>query len=299
MDSVAVGSHVDAQQKAANGLRGKTVSMTEMNSRLSFAVRIAEEAGQIGMAYFRNRGNLTIESKGHQDMVSEADKNVELFLRAEIAKAYPDDGILGEEHGIEAGTSGLTWVLDPIDGTANFVNGIPAWSVVVACVSPEDTIVGVIRDPCADETFAAALGGGATLNGQPMACTAAMQLSAGSLGVGLSNRVDWRPTVGLVHDLMAEGGLFFRNASGAVMLAYTAAGRLLGYVEEHMNAWDCVAGLLMVREAGGHIHRISSAEMLQHGSLIITGGAGVFADIDRLARKHFNPAAARGLQVKS
>ena len=111
--------------------------------------------------------------------------------------------------------------------------------------------------------------------------------------------MDWRPTVGLIHDLMAEGGLFFRNASGAIMLAYTAAGRLLGYVEEHMNAWDCVAGLLMVREAGGRIHQIAADEMLQHGSVIIAGGAGVFGDIDRLARGHFNLAAERGLQLKS
>ncbi len=270
-----------------------------MQGRLAFAKRVAAAAGQIGMSYFSNRGKLTIESKGHQDMVSEADKNVELFLRAEIAKAYPADGILGEEHGLEPGTSGLTWVLDPIDGTANFVNGIPAWSVVVACVSAEDTLVGVIHDPCVGETFAASLGGGATLNDTPMSCSPARQLSAGSLGVGLSNRVDWRPTVALIHDLMSEGGLFFRNASGAIMLAYTAAGRLLGYVEEHMNAWDCVAGLLMVREAGGRIHQIPSGEMLQNGSVIITGGAGVFPDIERLARSHFNMEAARGLQVKS
>ncbi|NMD06522.1 MAG: inositol monophosphatase, partial [Phyllobacteriaceae bacterium] len=265
----------------------------ERAGRRDFAERIAVAAGQLGMDYFRKVHTLTVISKGHQDMVSEADRNVETFLRTEITRAYPDDGILGEEHGLEAGTSGLTWVLDPIDGTANFVNGIPAWSVVVACVSQKDTLVGVIHDPCAGETFAASLGGGATLNGKKMMCSSVAQLSAGSLGVGLSNRVDWRPTVGLVHDLMAEGGLFFRNASGAVMLAYTAAGRLLGYVEEHMNAWDCVAGLLMVREAGGRIHQISSDEMLQHGSVIITGGAGVFADIDRLSRKHFNLAAAR------
>ena len=266
---------------------------------LAFAIRIAEDAGRIGMSYFANRGDLTIESKGHQDMVSEADKNVELFLRAEIKKTYPEDGILGEEHGIEAGTSGLTWVLDPIDGTANFVNGIPAWSVVVACVSADDTLVGVIHDPCAGETFAAALGGGATLNGRPMTCSKAKGLTEGSLGVGLSNRVDWRPTVALVHDLMSEGGLFFRNASGAIMSAYTAAGRLLGYVEEHMNAWDCVAGLLMVREAGGRIHQIPTADMLEGGSLIITGGSGVFADIDRLSRKHFKPEAALGRRAQT
>jgi myo-inositol-1(or 4)-monophosphatase len=272
---------------------------SQYSTRLGFASRIAEEAGQIGMSYFRNRASLTIESKGHQDMVSEADKNVELFLRAEIAKAFPDDGILGEEHGLEAGTSGLTWILDPIDGTTNFVNGIPAWSVVVACASEVDTLVGVIHDPCACETFAASLGGGALMNGNPMSCSRATRLSEGSLGVGLSNRVDWRPTVSLVHDLMAEGGLFFRNASGAVMLAYTAAGRLLGYVEEHMNAWDCAAGLLMVREAGGRIHQIPAGEMLQEGSMIITGGAAVFPAIDKLARAHFKPGGVPGLQVKS
>lgn len=262
---------------------------TDILERRRFAERIAVKAGDIGMEYFRNRSSLTIESKGHQDMVSEADKNVELFLRAEIARAYPDDGILGEEHGLEAGRSGLTWVLDPIDGTANFVNGIPAWSVVVACVSPEDTLIGVIHDPSAGETFSASLGGGATVNGQAMHCSTATRLSAGSLGVGVSNRVDWRNTVALVADLMARGGLFFRNASGAVMLAYTAAGRLLGYVEEHMNAWDCVAGLLMIREAGGRIHSIPVADMLRDGSLIITGGAQLFDEIDALSRAHFRP----------
>jgi myo-inositol-1(or 4)-monophosphatase len=268
------------------------------SDRLAFARQIAVEAGKLGISYFSDRNSLNIESKGHQDMVTQADRNVELFLRAEIAKAYPEDGVLGEEQGLKTGTSGLTWVLDPIDGTANFVNGIPAWSVVVACLSQDDTLVGVIHDPCAGETFAASLGGGATVNGRPMTCSNALKLSEGTLGVGLSNRVDWRPTVALVHDLMTEGGLFFRNASGAIMLAYTAAGRLLGYVEEHMNAWDCAAGLLMVREAGGRIHQIPTDEMLARGSLIVTGGVKVFPDIDRLARKHFRPEAVPGLRAR-
>ena len=94
---------------------------------------------------------------------------------------------------MSAGPSGYTWVLDPIDGTANFVNGIPAWSVVVACVTAQDTVVGVIHDPNAGETFAASLGGGATLNGKPMHASRATSLTQGSVGVGLSNRVDWQP----------------------------------------------------------------------------------------------------------
>ena len=100
------------------------------------------------------------------------------------------------------------------------------------------------------------VGGGATLNGKPMRASPATRLTEGSVGTGLSNRVDWQPIVAFIADLMANGGVFFRNASGAIMLAYVASGRLLGYVEQHMNAWDCAAGLLMVREAGGRVHRV-------------------------------------------
>lgn len=269
---------------------------SQIACRLMLARRIAEEAGALGLVYFSRLGQLTVTSKGHQDMVSEADRDLETFLRAEIGKVFPDDGILGEEHGLSTGASGYTWVLDPIDGTANFVNGIPAWSVVVACVTDEDTILGVIHEPNSKETFAASLGGGATLNGKPMRASSATSLTQGSVGVGLSNRVDWRPAVRFITDLMNEGGLFFRNASGAIMLAYAASGRLLGYVEEHMNAWDCAAGLLMVREAGGRVHRIGSAELLEKGSVIITGGAGVHDAIDRIARKAFSLEAAPDLQ---
>lgn len=268
-------------------------------ARRTLAERIAIEAGKLGLSYFSRLGELTVVSKGHQDMVSEADRDLETYLRGEIAAAFPDDGILGEEHGLSKGTSGYTWVLDPIDGTANFVNGIPAWSVVVACVTEADTVLGVIHEPNSHETFAASVGGGATLNGKPMRASPATRLTEGSVGTGLSNRVDWRPIVAFIADLMANGGVFFRNASGAIMLAYVASGRLLGYVEQHMNAWDCAAGLLMVREAGGRVHRIGSAELLDKGSMIITGAAGVYDEIDRLARAAFTPAAAPGLPPRS
>jgi myo-inositol-1(or 4)-monophosphatase len=267
-------------------------SVADISARLGFAALVAVDAGKLGLSYFGRLSELTVTSKGHQDMVSEADRDVETFLRAEISKAFPDDGILGEEHGLSSGTSGFTWVLDPIDGTANFVNGIPAWSVVVACVTDEDTVVGVIHEPNAQETFAASLGGGVTLNGKPIRASSATSLSQGSVGVGLSNRVDWRPAVTFITDLMEQGGLFFRNASGAIMLAYVASGRLLGYVEQHMNAWDCAAGLLMIREAGGRTHQVESAELLAKGGVIITGAAGVYGDIERMASRAFSPAAA-------
>jgi myo-inositol-1(or 4)-monophosphatase len=271
----------------------------QITNRLVLAKRIAGEAGRLGLGYFSRLSELTVTSKGHQDMVSDADRDLETFLRAEIRKIFPDDGILGEEHGLDVGRSGYTWVLDPIDGTANFVNGIPAWSVVIACVTAEDTILGVIHEPNSRETFAASLGGGATVNNNPVRASPATSLTQGSVGVGLSNRVDWRPAVRFISDLMAEGGVFFRNASGAIMLAYVASGRLLGYVEEHMNAWDCAAGLLMVREAGGCTHKVGSADLLENGSVIITGGAGVYDEIDRLASRAFTLGAEPDLQRQS
>ena len=270
-----------------------------VSRRLALAERIAVEAGDLGLTYFSRLGQLTVTSKGHQDMVSEADRDLETFLRAEITKNFPDDAILGEEHGVTGGTSGFTWVLDPIDGTANFVNGIPAWCVVVACTSPEDTVAGVIHDPNAKETFTASLGGGTRLNGKPVKIPSAASLTAGSVGVGVSNRVTWQPTVALIASLMSQGGLYFRNASGALMLAYTAAGRLIGYCEQHMNAWDCVAGLLMVREAGGLTNTVGIDEMLRDGGVVVAAAPGIFDKLQDLTSAAFSPGAAPGLPSQS
>ncbi|MEZ5885222.1 MAG: inositol monophosphatase family protein, partial [Paracoccaceae bacterium] len=114
--------------------------MTDLAARYAAARRIAKSAGALALGYFRNWHDLTIDVKGHQDFVSEADRNVELAIRAELAKAFPDDGIVGEEGAPAAGSSGYTWVIDPIDGTTNFVNGIPQWCVIIACVHQGQTV---------------------------------------------------------------------------------------------------------------------------------------------------------------
>jgi myo-inositol-1(or 4)-monophosphatase len=248
--------------------------------RLEFMIDLAKRAGELGMRYFRDLDSLTVESKGHQDMVSQADREVELFVRAEIARQYPQDGIVGEEHAPARGTSGYDWVIDPIDGTANFVLGIPAWTVVIACTMHGRTVAGVIHEPSAGETFSCRRGGGAFLNGKPIRTSTATSVTQGSVGVGFSNRVEGGKVVPLIRDLIADGGVFFRNASGALMLAYVACGRLLGYVEEHMNAWDCLAGLLLIEEGGGRIFQPDPATVLEKGTLIIASAPGVY---DKLA----------------
>lgn len=259
----------------------------DLDQRMRFAIDLSRRAGELGLRYFRDLDSLTIESKGHQDLVSEADREVELFVRAAIAANYPQDGIVGEEHASVGGSTGYVWVIDPIDGTANFVRGIPAWCVVIACARDGETVVGVIHEPSTGETFHGRRGGGAFIDGKPIKTTTTGSLEEGSVGTGLSNRARTENVAVLVRLILAEGGVFFRNASGALMLAYVAAGRLLGYVEEHMNAWDCLAGMLLVEEAGGTIVKPDPKTVLRDGTLVITAGKAIFPKLHTLCSEAF------------
>lgn len=260
--------------------------------RLDFAVALAKTAGELGLDYFRKLDTLTVTRKGHQDLVSEADRNVETLIRKELAKSFPEDGILGEEHGIEEGSSGYTWVIDPIDGTANFVAGIPQWCVILACVHQGQVIVGVIHDPVANETFKAAAGRGAYLNDKPIRTSGSESLSNGSVGVGFNGRTAVTDAVNVVGALVSKGGVFFRNASGGLMLAYAASGRLIGYVESHMNAWDCLAGMLITTEAGGMVMEQDVNRSLHDGARVVVGAPGVFKDLKEIAESSFAPFEA-------
>ncbi len=259
--------------------------MTNHLDRKDFAVEVCKQAGELAMRYFADRGALVVDQKGAQDWVSEADRNVETFLRQKIAETWPEDGVVGEEHGRTPGTSGFDWVIDPIDGTTNFVNGIPVWTVVLAGVADGRTQVGVIHDPNVDETYVAARGGGATLNGAPMRVASGVALNSGTVAVGYSNRIEARHVVPIVADLIARGAMFHRNASGALSLAYVAAGRLLGYVEEHMNAWDCLAGQLMIAEAGGCVEDQDADAMIRQGGRVIAGSPDVFDPLREIAEQ--------------
>ncbi|MGI9426052.1 MAG: inositol monophosphatase family protein [Hyphomicrobiaceae bacterium] len=261
--------------------------------RLDFAISLAQSAGDLGLKYFRSIADLKITSKGHQDAVSDADLAVERHVRAAIGEAFPDDGLLGEEYGVETGKSGYTWVIDPIDGTMNFINSIPVWAVVIACVREPETVIGVIHDPNANETFSAQHGKGAFLNGRPISASAETDLTKGTVAVGISNRSNPACATRIVDGLMQRGSLFHRNASGAIGLAYVAAGRFLGYCEPHMNPWDCVAGLLLISEAGGRTYDSDLSTMLDRGDQVIAAGAGVYDEVLDLATHAFTLDANR------
>lgn len=243
--------------------------------RLTIARAAADEAATLASSYFADLAALTIEEKRDgQDVVSEADREVEVLIRRRIMDAFPDDGFLGEEDGMMPGTSGYTWVVDPIDGTSCFLHGLRDWCISIALVRDGVIVLGLIQQPTTGEVFVAMRGHGAFLNGAPIRVDARGTLRNGVLALGANGRVPPRSITGFAERLMEAGGMFFRNGSGALMLAYVACGRLVGYYEPHINSWDCMAGLCLIREAGGWTNDFAAGGDLLAGDRIIAAAPG-------------------------
>jgi myo-inositol-1(or 4)-monophosphatase len=257
----------------------------QIEKRTVLANEIAIEAGKVALDYFRNRENLIIETKRDpQDVVSIADREVENLIRERVAQAFPEDGFLGEEYGFVAPSSDFIWVVDPIDGTSPFVNGMPNWCVSVAVISNGMPVIGVISAPCHDEVYSAAEGRGATLNGKPLKLDPTRTIKNSVTGIGANNYVTPAVVAKMVEDLLSSGGNFIRNGSGALMLAYVAAGRLVGYYEPYMHAWDCMAGFCLVQEAGGWFHPFpADGRSLTKGAPVLASAPGAIEDLRRIA----------------
>ncbi|SKA34470.1 inositol monophosphatase family protein [Consotaella salsifontis] len=267
---------------------------TALAERSIFAREIAREAGLKALAFFADRAALTIDTKRNaQDAVTMADRQVELLLRERIRARFPGDGLLGEEFGLEEGRSDFTWVMDPIDGTSPFIFGMDSWCVSIAVIERDRPVIGTIYAPVADEMFVADRGGGASLNGAPLRLGGEATVQNGIVGVGASHRIAPGVVGRFVERLLELEGIFIRNGSGALMLAYVAAGRLAAYWEPHMNAWDCLAGLLIVEEAGGWIHDPREWPSLEAGGLVLAGAAGTRGDMLMLAGLVDQPPAGQ------
>ena len=239
--------------------------------RTAFCRDIALSAGEMALDGYRRGQNGRIGRKGRQDFLTETDGAVERHLRDRIAAAFPEDGFLGEESVSNAAArrDGGLWVVDPIDGTANFVTGVPVWCLSIGYHLDGTAVLGVVHDPNADELFAARRGAGASLNGRPIRASAATSLIEGTVGIGYSSRIGAEQVLGPLGRLLAAGGMYQRNGSGALNLAYVAAGRLLGYYEGHINSWDCLAGIVLVEEAGGWVNDFLAGDGLRRGNPIL------------------------------
>lgn len=255
-------------------------------ARFELAKTAARSAGELALDYFRHPERIRIEEKVNaQDMVSQADREVETLIREAIGAQFPDDRIIGEEFGMDDREAEYTWVIDPIDGTSPFVHGIPAWCVSIALIAGGRYVAGVIFAPCANELYAAFEGAGATLNDRPLRLSESDTVANGLVGVGGSHRVPPEELSRFVHTLVQSGGMFIRNGSGALMLAYVAAGRLVAYYEPHINAWDCLAGICLIREAGGWTNDFLGEFDLATGGPVITAGPGAREQLLALIEK--------------
>lgn len=248
--------------------------------RFTLARAVAREAGALALDFWARRATLTIETKDDPlDQVSQADRETEVLIRTRIADRFPNDALFGEEGGSTPGQSGLTWVIDPIDGTVPFVAGLPHWCVAIALQGPDGTELGVIDVPVAGTQYAARRGHGAMLDDVPLRISPDHRVTNTLVALGASHRTAPERIIAVVGALMARGGMFYRNGSGALMLADVAAGRLGGYYEPHMNAWDCLAGLLMIREAGGRTAPFCDTVPLEQGDRALAAAPGVWDDL--------------------
>jgi myo-inositol-1(or 4)-monophosphatase len=251
------------------------ISDHDIRVRLDAATRIAKRAGEKALNYFLARDQLEISHKAAQDRVSEADRSVETLIRDAVLAEFPEDALLGEEHGGTSGRTPFLWVIDPIDGTTPFLSGLADWCVSIAVVVEGEPIIGVIEAPRHAETWVAARGHGAAVNGTALRINPEADLTSGMFAFGGSLRCDPNETGGFVTRLMQHGAVAYHNGSGALMTAYIAGGRLVGYYDAHIKSWDCFAGLAMVVEAGGVFDYAGTLE--DGGSLLVGAPRAVAA----------------------
>lgn len=246
-----------------------------MQMRLLAAEAVAREAGALARKRFQD-SSFTVGLKGPQDYLTEVDGETEDLIYSRLHAAFPDDGFIGEETGGREARSGRpTWVVDPIDGTTNFAHGVPHFCVSIGCVLEKEIEIGVIYDPMRHELYSGRRGLGARLNGEKLRTSNATSLAESTLEVGWNARGGSHKYVELVRHVALWGAAPFRTGSGALGLAYVAAGRRDGYLEHHIRAWDCVAGILLVREAGGYVSDFLANDGLANGNPLIACAPGV------------------------
>lgn len=266
-------------------LKAETLQTTDYAARHQAAQDIAREAGALALRYFNTRAELTIEAKANpQDVVSMADREVETLINNRILERFPEDGLMGEEHAPRSTRSGYTWIIDPIDGTSPFVMGMPDWCVSIAVHDGTRPVASAIYAPRVDDLYHGVHGGGAWLNGHKITVDSERTVQSGLTGMGANYRIPRSYISTFADRLLEAGGMFYRNGSGALMIAYVAAGRLVGYFEPHINAWDCMAAILLVEEAGGWVAPFCADGDLSRGDAIIAAAPGAEKQLVHMTR---------------
>jgi myo-inositol-1(or 4)-monophosphatase len=258
---------------------------------VNVAVRAARAAGAIILRYMNRVDNLRIEEKASMDFASEVDRLAEAEITRELRRAFPDHAILAEEGG-RSGKSDKVWVIDPLDGTHNYLRGFPHFCVSIGFIDHGDPVHAVIYDPLRDELFTASKGDGAFVNDRRMRVTKREGLAGALLATGFPYRqrdhLDGQ--LAMTRAFLAEAEDIRRTGSAALDLAYVAAARLDGFYEIGLKPWDMTAGCLLVREAGGHFADFSGKAGIPASGNLIAGNHHLVAAMVRTIAPVLPPA---------
>ena len=230
------------------------MSALSSEDAVAIAVEAARAAGAILVERFRGPASGVRSKSTATDLVSEADERAERTIVGYLRARRPDDGVVAEEGSSAKGATGIDWYIDPLDGTINFLYGIPHWCVAICCADPSGALAGVIYDPLRDELFTATRGGGAFAGGARLAVTEKADLASALIGTGFAYVADARNLQGrILAGVVGNVRDVRRNGSASLDLAWVAARRFDGYFESVDAPWDWMPGALLVREAGGRV----------------------------------------------
>ena len=255
---------------------------SELKQLLDFAVRLAREAGEITRHYFKS--SFVAERKADHTLVTNADREVETYLRSAISQSFPADGILGEEEGERHGTSGRRWIIDPIDGTYSFVHGVPLYAVLIGLEIDNEPVLGAVNLPVLNELVYAARGLGCFWNGEPASVSTTSSLSEALLlctDFGTCAQNGFGPAAEVLQSRVGARRTW-GDAYGHVLVATGRADIMLDPI---MNVWDCAALLPIVEEAGGSFTDWQGRRTIQGGNAISTN-AVLFDEVMEVVRQH-------------
>ncbi len=272
-------STAEAAPKKNRTPRPSTVTHSLNDGMLNVAVRAAIEAGKIQIRAFGNRRNLSIAAKSSGDFVTEVDKACEQIIIETLSKAYPDHRFLGEENGSQGiQESEYEWIIDPLDGTTNFIHGIDQFAVSIACKKGKHLMYAVVYDPCRNQLFTASKGKGAFLDGQRIRVSNATILRNSLIGTGFPFREgdDYAPYMNVLKDMMQSTCGLRRPGSAALDLCFLACGRYDGFFEKGIKPWDIAAGALIAQEAGALVTDFSGEGEYLSKNEIIAAAPGIF-----------------------
>jgi myo-inositol-1(or 4)-monophosphatase len=257
------------------------------SANLNLMIKAARKAGRSLVKDFREVENLQVSVKGAGDFVSRADLAAEQLIRDELMAARPTYGWLAEESGAADGADPTRrWIVDPLDGTTNFLHGLPHWSVSIALEHKGEVVAGVVFDPAKDEMFVAEKGQGAWMNESRIRVSGRKVMAEAlfATGVPFGAKKTLPATMRDLARLMPACAGVRRWGSAALDLAYVAAGRFDGYWEREINAWDMAAGLVILREAGGYAEAVRAGGDIFESGSVLAANSEIFAGLAKVLR---------------